>query len=90
MGFPAIFYKYMIQQYFPVSTPNTIFWQYIKQIIYQMLVVVHSQSEGNETTMGFPAIFYKYLIWQYCTLTAATDEVLSEHIYLKSTQHSSH
>ena len=45
MGFLTIFYKYMIQQYFTVTAPIEVFSQYLKQIKYQMLVLVHLQSE---------------------------------------------
>ena len=45
MGFLTIFYKYMIQQYFTVTAPHSVFWQYLKQIKYKMLVVVHLQLE---------------------------------------------
>ena len=55
--FPAVFYKYMIQQYFTVTTP-TLSSRNIKQIKYQMLV--------------FPAIFYKYMIQQYFIVTTST------------------
>ena len=41
MGFLTIFYKYMIQQYFTVTAPHSVFSQYLKQIKYQMLVVIH-------------------------------------------------
>ena len=47
MGFLTIFYRDMIQQYFTVTAPNTAFSQYLKQIKYQMLVVVHLQSDEN-------------------------------------------
>ena len=47
MGFLTIFYKYIIQQYFTITAPNTAFSQYLKQIKYQMLVVVHPQSAAN-------------------------------------------
>ena len=57
MGFLTIFYKYIIQQYFTVTAPHSVFSQHLKQIKYQMLVVVHLQSKaatilrllGNET-----------------------------------------
>ena len=39
MGFLTIFYKYIIQQYFTVTAPNTASTKYLKQIKYQMLVV---------------------------------------------------
>ena len=32
MGFLTISHKYMIQQYFTVTTPHSVFSQYIKQI----------------------------------------------------------
>ena len=57
-------------QYFIVTAPNTVFSQYLKQIKYQMLVLVHPQSEGNmRLRWGFLATFYKYMIQQifYCT-----------------------
>ena len=47
MGFLRTFYKYIIQQYFTVTAPHSVFSQYIKQIKYQMLVVVHPQSDEN-------------------------------------------
>ena len=47
MEFLIIFYKYMIQQYFTVTAPHSVFSQYLKQIKYQVLVVVHLQSEEN-------------------------------------------
>ena len=47
MGFPTIFYKYIIQQYFTVTAPDTAFSQYLKQIKYKMLVLVHTQSAEN-------------------------------------------
>ena len=47
MGFLTIFYKYMIQQYFTVTAPHSAFSQHLKQIKYQMLVVVHPQSDEN-------------------------------------------
>ena len=47
MGFLTIFYKYIIQQYFTVTAPHSVFSQYLKQIKYQMLVVVHPQSDEN-------------------------------------------
>ena len=49
MGFLIIFYKYIlvIQQYFTVTAPHCVFSQYLKQIKYQMLVVVHPQSDKN-------------------------------------------
>ena len=42
-----ISYKYLIQQYFTVTAPNTAFLQYLKQIKYQVLVLVHPQSAEN-------------------------------------------
>ena len=60
--FPAVFYKYMIQQYFIVttSTPSS---RNIKQIKYQMLVVVHKEICGHDVSSSIlqiydPAIFY--------------------------------
>ena len=47
MGFLTIFYKYIIQQYFTVAAPHSVFSQYLKQIKHQMLVVVHPQSDEN-------------------------------------------
>ena len=47
MGFLTMFYKYLIQQYFTVTTPNTAFSKYLKQIKYEMLLVVHSKSDEN-------------------------------------------
>ena len=49
MGFLTTFYKYryIIQQYFTVTAPHSAFSQYLKQIKYQMLVVVHPQSDEN-------------------------------------------
>ena len=47
MVFLTIFYKYIIQQYFTVTAPHCVFSQYLKQIKYQMLVVVHPQSAEN-------------------------------------------
>ena len=47
MGFLTIFYKYIIQQYFTVAAPNTAFSQYLKQIKYKMLVLVHPQNDEN-------------------------------------------
>ena len=38
---------YIIQQYFTVPAPHSVFSQYLKQIKYQMLVVVHPQSDEN-------------------------------------------
>ena len=46
MGF-LTFYKYIIQQYFTVTAAHSVFLQYLKQIKYQMLVVVHLQSDEN-------------------------------------------
>ena len=60
MVFLTIFYKYIIQQYFTVATPHSVFSQYIKQIKYQMLVVVHPQSDENvrlRTSLCLLAIF---------------------------------
>ena len=55
MGFLTIFYKYMIQQYFTITAPHSVFSQYLKQIKYQMLV----------------QFYIKYrLIQQYFTITA--------------------
>ena len=45
MGFLTIFYKYMIQQYFTVTAPHSVFSQYLKQIKHQMLVVVHQDLD---------------------------------------------
>ena len=70
MGFLTTFYKYIIQQYFTVTAPHSVFSQYLKQIKYQMLVVVHPQSDEREATMGFLTTFYKYIIQQYFTVTA--------------------
>ena len=47
MRFLTIFYKYIIQQYFTVTAPNTAFTKYLKQIKYKMLALVHSQSAEN-------------------------------------------
>ena len=47
MGFLTTFYKYIIQQYFTVTALHSVFSQYLKQIKYQMLVVVHTQSDEN-------------------------------------------
>ena len=47
MRFLTIFYKYIIQQYFTVIASHSVFSQYLKQIKYQMLVVVHLQSDEN-------------------------------------------
>ena len=47
MGFLTTFYKYIIQQYFTVTAPHSMFSQYLKQIKYQMLVVVHPPSDEN-------------------------------------------
>ena len=47
MGFLTIFYKYIIQQHYTVTAPHSVFSQYLKQIKYQMLVVVHLQSDEN-------------------------------------------
>ena len=47
MGFLTAFYKYIIQQYFTVTAPLSVFSQYLKQIKYQMLAVVHPQSDEN-------------------------------------------
>ena len=47
MGFLTTFYKYIIQQCFTVTAPRSVFSQYIKQIKYQMLVVVYPQSDEN-------------------------------------------
>ena len=47
MGFLIIFYKYIIQQSFTVTAAHSVFSQYLKQIKYQMLVVVHPQSDEN-------------------------------------------
>ena len=59
MGFLIIFYKYMIQQYFTVTAPHSGFLQYLKQIKYQMLVVVHEdlyqvqwQYQDNQSEEG--------------------------------------
>ena len=41
MVFLTIFYKYT------VTAPHSVFSQYLKQIKYQMLVVVHPQSDEN-------------------------------------------
>ena len=43
MGFLTTFYKYIIQQYFTVTAPHSVFSQYLKQ----MLVVVHPQNDEN-------------------------------------------
>ena len=40
-------YKYITQQYFTVTAPNTAFTKYLKQIKYKMLVVLHPQSAEN-------------------------------------------
>ena len=46
MEFLTIFYRDMIQQYFTVTTPHCLLAIFkIKQIKYQMLVVVHLQSD---------------------------------------------
>ena len=47
MGFLTTFYKYIIQQYFTVTAPHSAFSQYLKQIKYQMLVVLHPQIDEN-------------------------------------------
>ena len=47
MGFLTIFYKYIIQQYFTVTAPHPVFSQYLELIKYQILVVVHPQSDEN-------------------------------------------
>ena len=60
MGFLTIFYKYMIQQYFTVTAPHSVFSQYLKQIKHQMLVVVHQdllyqvqwQYQDNQSEEG--------------------------------------
>ena len=59
MGFLIIFYKYMIQQYFTVTAPHSVFLQYLKQIKHQMLVVVHQdlyqvqwQYQDNQSEEG--------------------------------------
>ena len=71
MGFLTIFYKHMIQQYFTVTAPVEVFSQYLQQIKYQMLVLVHPQSEGSmRPQWGVLTIFYKYVIQQYFTVTA--------------------
>ena len=75
MGFPAIFYKYIIQQYFIVTSPNTVFLQYLKQIKYQMLVV-----ELYEATIGFLTIFYKYMIQQYFIVEILLPHPLRPHL----------
>ena len=67
---PAIFYKYMIQQYFIVTT-STLSSRNIKQIKYQMLVVVHKETWGHDVSSNIlqiynPAIFYCHLT--YCLL----------------------
>ena len=36
-----------MRQYFTVTAPHSVFLQYLKQIKYQMLVVVHPQSDEN-------------------------------------------
>ena len=60
----------MIQQYFTVTTPNTAFSQYLKQIKYKMLVLLHKQSaETVRLRYGFLTILYKYIIQQYFTVT---------------------
>ena len=46
-GFLTIFYKYIIQQYFTVAAPNAAFTKYLKQIKYQILALVHPQSDEN-------------------------------------------
>ena len=68
MRFLTIFYKYIIQQYFTVTAPNTAFTKYLKQIKYKMLVVVHPQSAEN--------VSYKYIIQQYFTVTAPNSLIL--------------
>ena len=69
-GFLTIVYKYITQQYFTVTAPNTVFSQYLKQIKYQMLVLVHLRDEGNiRPRWGFLSIFYKYIIQQYFAVT---------------------
>ena len=63
MGFPAIFYCHLLLK----SSGN------IRQIKYQMLVVVHKEIKRKyEATMEFPAIICKYMIQQYFTVTAPT------------------
>ena len=61
MVFLTIFYKYT------VTAPHSVFSQYLKQIKYQMLVVVHPQSDENVRLRWVsnnilqiynPAIFY--------------------------------
>ena len=47
MRFLTVFYKYIIQQYFTVTAPNTAFTKYLKQIKYEMLVVIHPQRDEN-------------------------------------------
>ena len=49
----------MIQQYFTVTAPHSVFLQYLKQIKYQMLVVVHEdlyqvqwQYQDNQSEEG--------------------------------------
>ena len=48
---------------------HSVFSQYLRQIKYQMLVVVHPQSAEN-VSLTFSTIFYKYMIQQYFTVTA--------------------
>ena len=46
MRFLTIFYRDMIQQYLTVTAPHSVFKKK-KQIKYQLLVVVHPQSDEN-------------------------------------------
>ena len=69
--FLVIFYKYMIQQYFIVTT-STLSSRNIKQIKYQMLVVVHKEMCGHGISSNFlqiydPAIFYCRLTYVLST-----------------------
>ena len=59
MGILTIFYKYIIQQYFTITAPHSVFSQYLKQIKYQKLVVVHPQSDENVPRLqwGFSQYF---------------------------------
>ena len=85
-GFLTIFYKYIIQQYFTVAAPNTAPSQYLKQIKYQMLVLVHPQSAENVRLqlMGFsnnilqiynPAIFYCHRTSPYLLAIFRTNKI---------------
>ena len=51
MGFLTTFYKYMIQQYFTVTAPHSVFSQYIKQSGLQMRAIISSLQISTPTAV---------------------------------------